>query len=148
MQSESTIEIADRMSRRRAIGVAIATLVFLLVQLVARPFFRMSASPPTTRLDMWAMNAVVLLLLLATGGGLFNRTQLRVLVNDEVSRLHYRSSVVAGFWVAMTVAMVLYLLPAFAALTGREAVYFIVTAGVVVPLLTFSWLELRAHHDG
>src|SRR5215203_1319853 len=125
MQSESTIEIADRISRRRAIGVAVAALAFLVVQLVARPFFPLTAS--TTRFDMWALNAVVLFLLLATGGGLFNRTQLRVLVNDEVSQLNYKSSVVAAFWTAMTLAMLMYLLPAFAAFSGREVIYLIVT---------------------
>jgi ABC-type microcin C transport system permease subunit YejB len=148
MQTQSTVEIADRVSRRRAVGVAIAALVFLLVQFVARPFFGMSGTPTTTRIDMWALNAVVLLLLLGTGGGLLNRTQLRVLVNDEVSRLNYKSSVLAGFWTAMTLAMALYLLPAVAAFTGREAIYLIVTASVVVSLLSFSWLELRAHRDG
>jgi ABC-type microcin C transport system permease subunit YejB len=146
MQTESTIEIADRISRRRAIGVAAAALAFLVVQLVARPFF--PTSSPTTRFDMWALNAVVLFLLLATGGGLFNRTQLRVLVNDEVSQLHYKSSVLGGFWTAMTLAMLLYLLPVFAALSGREAIYLIVTASAIVSLLTFAWLELRAHRDG
>ena len=147
MQSESTIDIADRVSRRRALGVGVAALAFLLIQLVARPFFPASG-PSTTRIDMWALNAVVLLLLLATGGGLFNRTQLRVLVNDEVSRLHYTSSVLGGFWTAMTLAMLLYLLPAFGGFSGREAIYLIVTASVIVSLVTFSWLELRAHRDG
>jgi hypothetical protein len=146
MQSESTIEIADRMSRRRAIGVAAAALAFLVIQLVARPFFPTTVQ--TMRMDMWALNAVVLFLLLATGGGLFNRTQLRVLVNDEVSQLNYHTSVLAGFWTAMILAMLLYLLPAFAQLSGREVVYLIVTASVIVSLLTFSGLELRAHRDG
>ena len=146
MQSQTTIEIADRMSRRRAIGCALAALAFLVVQLVARPFF--PTSSPTMSTDMWALNAVVLFLLLATGGGLFNRTQLRVLVNDEVSQLHYRTSVVGAFWTAMTLAMLLYLLPAFSALSGREVVYLVVTTSAIVSLSTFSWLELRAHRDG
>ena len=48
---------------------------------------------------------------------------------------------------AMTTAMGLYVLPVFKSFTGREAVYFIVTASVGVALLAFSYLELRAHRD-
>jgi hypothetical protein len=149
VHSRSTIDIADRMSRRRAIGLGIAALVFLGVQLVGRPFFvdgPVSAS--RGKMDMWALNAVLLLVCLAIGGGLFNRTELRVLVNDEVSQMHYRTSVLAAFWVAMILGMLLYLLPQFAGLTGREAVYLLVTASVGVALLAFSWQELRAHRDG
>lgn len=148
MPSKSTVEIADRLSRKRAVGVAAAALVFFIIQVTLRPFTSRSVIPGLPTLDMWAINAIVLLALLATGGGIVNRRDLRRLINDEVSQLHYKSAVILGFWVAMVVAMGLYLVPGFATLTARDAAYLVVTPSVVFALVAFSWLELRAHRDG
>jgi hypothetical protein len=148
MHSKTPVEIADRVSRRRAAGVAAAAAAFLLAQVAAHPFF--ASAPDTahrTRLDMWAINAGVLLLLLATGGGLLLNRQVRSLVNDEVSRSHYRTAVGVGYWVAMVTAMGLYVLSGFTSVTGREAVYLIVTSSVAVALFAFSYLEYRAHRS-
>lgn len=147
MQSRTPVEIADQISRRRAFAIAIAAIVFLLIQLVTRPVFINGPHAPSTKIDMWAVNAIVLLLLLATGGGLLNRRKIQALVNDEVSRANYRTSVIAGYWVAMTAAMGLYVVPRFNTLTADEAIYVIVTASIGVALLTFAWLEHRANRD-
>lgn len=148
MQSRTPVEIADQYSRKRAAGVAAAAIVFLAIQLVARPFFL--SGPETAhpvQIDLWAVNAAVLLLLLATGGGLLNSRRIRSLVNDEVSRANHRTAVLAGYWVAMTTAMGLYVFPRFASLTVRAAVYVVVTPSIVVALLAFAYLEHRAHRD-
>ena len=148
MQSKTPVEIADRYSRRRAFGVAAAAIVFLAVQVISRPFFVAGGNTAQhAKIDMWAVNAVVLLLLLATGGGLLNNGRIRALVNDEVSRSNYRTSVVAGFWVAMAAAMGLYLVPGLHSVTARETAYIVVSSSIVVALLTFSYLEYRAHRD-
>jgi hypothetical protein len=148
MEPRQAVEIADRMSRKRAVVVAAAAAAFLAVQVVARPFFVAApdaASP--TQVNFWALNALVLLLALATGGGLLNRRQLRVLVNDEISRAHRRSAIIAGYWVAMAAAMGLYVLQGYHAFTGREVVYIIVSSSLLVALFAFSYLEYRAHGD-
>ena len=90
---------------------------------------------------------MLLLVLLATGGGILNKREISILVNDEVSCENYRTSVVAGFWVAMTAAMGLYFLLSFQSFSASGAIYIIVTASIVVALLVFSFLELRAHRD-
>jgi MFS family permease len=140
----SPVEIADRVSRKRAIVAAVAAIAFVVIHILIRPF---SHSANGLKLDYWAINAVVLLAVLATGGGLLNNRQIRVLVNDEVSRSNYRTSVVAGYWVAMTAAMAVYFWPTAEGLSARNAVYVVVTASVSVALLVFSYLELRAHRD-
>jgi hypothetical protein len=148
MESRSPVEIADQVSRRRAIGVAVVAIVFLGTQFITRPFFVSGANTvPTTRIDMWAINAIILLLLLATGGGLLNKRKIQELVNDEVSRSNYKRAVVAGYWVGMVSAMSIYLVPALGVGTAREAVHFIVTQSIGVALLTFAFLEHRAHSD-
>ena len=96
---------------------------------------------------MWAINAAALLLLLTGRGGFGFGKEVRELVNDEVSRANYKTAVSIGFWVAMIIAMTLYVLAADPKHTAREAVYYIVTPSVAVALLTASWLELRAHRN-
>jgi hypothetical protein len=144
MSSSSPVEIADQVSRKRAIIVAVAALAFLIIHVVLRPFFY---SAHNGNIDWWAVNAVVLLAGLATGGGILNRREIRLLVNDEVARSNYRTAVLAGYWVAMVGAMGVYLVPELGALSARDAIYAIVTSSIVVALLTFSYLELRAHRD-
>jgi hypothetical protein len=147
MVDKELVDLADRYSRRRALLAIIAALVFLGVQFLARPRVFGEASHGT-RIDWWAVNAITLLAVLATGGGVLNRRGVRALVHDELSRLHLRTSVLAGYWVAMALAIFLYLAPWFEAFTARQAIYVIVTGSVVVSLLTFAGLERRAHADG
>ena len=148
MQSESPVEIADRLSRRRAIGVAIAAIAFLAVQVIAPPFFfSESASGSPLRATFWAANAVVLFLLLATRGGLIYGQRVRSLVNDDVTRGNHRSAVTVGYWVAMAVALGVFAAAGRTAFTAREAVYLIVTPSIAAALLFFSWLERRALRD-
>jgi hypothetical protein len=149
MHSNAPVEIADRISRKRGVTTAVAAIVFVGAQVLANPFFG-DAPQTASRLSpqvLWAVNAVALLLLLATGGGLLRNRQIRALVNDEVSRSHYRTAIVAGYWVAMAAAMGLYILPAAATVSGRAAAYVVVTSSTFVALVTFSWLEHRAYRD-
>ena len=149
MQSSSPVEIADQASRRRAVIVAVAAGMFLLIQFIFRPFF--DGGPETmsiARHSVWAINVILLMLILLTGGGLAQKSEIRALVNDEVSRSNSRSAVVFGFWIAMIVAMLIYVFAGDSTLTVRGTVYLIVTPSVSLALLAFSWLELRAHRDG
>ena len=149
MQSRTPVEIADRNSRNRAIIVAAAVIVFVAGQLLGRGAFdgAVDKGLHLSRSIMWSVNVILLLAFLATGGGLLTRREIRVLVNDEVSRMNYRTSVIAGFWVAMTSALAMYIIPAFESFTGRQAAYLVVTPSVAVAALLFSYLELRAHRD-
>jgi hypothetical protein len=147
MSERTPVEIADVYSRKRPIIFGVATVVFLVIQVATRPFF--TAGPETahdlTRETLWSINVTFLLLCLATGGGILSRSDIRALVNDEVSRSNYRTSAIAGFWVAMVTALGLFFLPGAQTFTARQAVYVIVTLSTSVALLIFSYLELRAH---
>ena len=148
MQNKRHVEIADTMSRKRAIMMTAATVVFLSVQLIVRPVFQHNGAVLTHNgIDWWAVNVLILMALLVTRlqGGLLNSREVRALINDDVSREHHRRGIVTGFWVAMTMAMAIYFLPLFAGYSSRESVYMIVTLSVGAALLKFCWLELRAH---
>jgi hypothetical protein len=150
MEANRAVDIADRMSRKRAILMTASTITFLGVQLIARPVFvRFGQVRTDSRLDWWAINALILMALLVTRlqGGLFNSREVRALINDDVSREHHRAGIVAGFWVAMATAMAIYFIPAFRDYPAKETVYLIVTTSVGFALLKFCFLELRAHRD-
>ena len=148
MASANSVALADRASRKRAILILAATLVFLAIQLVARPVFvEGPAEDFRARGYFWALNAGALILLLATGGGLAQRREIRALVDDQVSASHRGLAVAIGFWIAMALALIVYCLPGLGDLTSRETVYTIVTPSISAGLLAFSWLELRAHRD-
>ena len=146
MTQPTPVEIADRKSRKRAGLLAIAALVFL-AHVIVRPLLEMTATGGTS-VDFWAINAALLLAVLATGGGgLLNRSEIRALMYDEVSRANQKTAVVAGYWAAMATAMGLLAWPGSQGLSARTAVYVIVSSGIVVALLAFSGLEYRAHRD-
>ena len=149
LNPQNAVEFADVLSRRRAIGTAAAVLVFLAIQLVARPVFHddgYAAAGP--RQYMWALNAALLLPLILPVGGLIWGRRVRELVNDEVSRANARTAASAAFWVAMIIALGTYALPISRGLSAREAIYLIVTPATGVALLSFAWLESRALRDG
>lgn len=147
MQSKSPVEIADMLSRRRAWCVAAAAAAFLIVQLITRPFFGNEVTSSHTTTVMWGINAGALLLLLILGGGWGYGREVRVLVNDEVSRANHRRAVWIGYWIAMAIAMTVYAMASQFTLTTRETVYVIVTPSVGIALLAFSYFEFRAHRD-
>jgi len=146
METRRDVEKADAMSRKRPILLFAATIIFLFVQFFTRP---MSAESPRHAAIMWAINALLLMAMLVTRlqGGLLNRKEVRDLINDDVSREHHRSAIAAGFWVAMAAAMGLFFLDAGTTYTARDGAYFIVTASVGAAILTFCYLEFRAHRD-
>ena len=148
MSQKSEIEVADRKSRQRAILFGWATGVFLFVQVITHPVFGSEPYAQGWRRYAWVLNAVLLLMLLGGGGGIMNPPRLRALINDDVARENNRTACKVGFWVAMLSALVLYIVPGFQTLSGAQVSYLVVTLAAGVALLTFSWLEYRAHSDG
>lgn len=142
MNPTTAVEIADRYSRKRAALLAIAAAAFLVIHVLLRPFVY---AEPRKEIDWWAVTAIVLFGVLATGGGLLNARQIRALVHDDVSRSHVRTASSIGYWVAMVGAMAIYLVPMTRVQTGREAIYVIVTSSLAAALLAFSHFEFRAH---
>ena len=141
------VDLADRYSRKRALLASFAAAGFVGSQVVAWPRVFVAGQPGIWGAS-WAVNAILLLAVVATGGGVLKRRGIRALVHDELSRSHLRTAVGAGYWVAMGLGFVLYLAPWFGDLTSRQVIYLFVTGSVAVPLLTFAVLERRAHSNG
>ena len=100
------------------------------------------------KLSAWFVWALLLLFLLATGGGLVRHRKLRGLLNDELTRQHRTRACVAGFWAAAAACISLYLVGMFDPVSGREAIHIILSAAVGAALLTFAILERRTADGG
>ena len=149
MTPTNEVELADRISRRRVLGNVLATVAFLAVQIVARPVLRSDGYGASGwRAYAWPFDSALLLLLLLPIGGYVWGRRVRALVNDEVSRSNSRAATAAACWVAMCVALLVYLFAPTAGISARAATYLVVTPSIGVALLVFAWLESRALRDG
>jgi hypothetical protein len=147
MSSKSLIEAADRKSRLRPILFALATLVYLLVQIITRPGFGIGDYVHGARAYAWVVNAVLLLLCLSGVATRLGTREMRNLVDDDVARMNQRTACAAGFWVTVGWCLTSFIVPALRQMTGPQATYLAVTIGTAAAMLTFSWLEYRAHAD-
>lgn len=148
MTQASDIELADRLSRRRARIMPVLAILFLSGQAI----YAVGPDDPTRTVDQvkvaaWLVWALALLLLLGTGGGYFRSKQVRMLMEDESTRANRGRAYAVGFWLAIGASISIYLLTAFDNVKPREAIHIIVTAAVAGALLTFGYLERRAHRD-
>ncbi|HEU0043048.1 hypothetical protein [Sphingomonas sp.] len=139
----SDIDQADHLTRGRARIIPVLAVLLLTQQTVF-------LSPDATRgvdqvkIGAWVVLTAALLLMLATGGGLFRSPAVRALLNDETTRLHRLRACATGFWVAMACGITVYLLAQIVAITPREAVHVVVTGGLTAALLSFAMQERRA----
>lgn len=145
MSEASDVERAEGLGRRRARVFAVQAILFLGWQGL---FFSGPADDPmrtvsAVKLSAWFVWALVLLVLLATGGGFLRHRRLRGLLNDELTRQHRTRAYVTGFWISAAACIGLYLVGMFEPVSGREAIHIILSAGIGAALLTFALLERR-----
>ena len=146
MTETSDVERAERIGRWRARLFAAQAMLFLIWQGL---FFLTPPETPLRSVDSvkiwtWLVWVGALLLLLATGGGLLRRRNLRALLNDEFTRRNRAQAYAAGFWAAAISAIGLYLIDLFDSVSAREAIHAILSASIASALITFAARERRA----
>ena len=145
----SDVETAERLSRRRARIVTVMALMFLAMQ---AHYFSMPevATRPVDQFKIaaWLVWALVLLMMLATGGGGLFRRGLRPLMNDETTRAHRQTAYSYGFWAAVGTLVGLYVVGMFEPVSGREAVHVTLSIAIATAMLMFGKLERHAMKDG
>jgi hypothetical protein len=147
MSDIERIEKAERLGRSRSRVFFVLAIVFFIGQL---PYF---SNPGATgdshfRIGAWLVLAILMLLLIATGGFLLRGRKVWDLLNDETSRTNLSASQAVGFWAAMIAALSLYVAAMFEPVSLSAGVHIIVTAGVGSALLSFATRERRAHRIG
>ncbi|HJV43289.1 hypothetical protein [Caulobacter sp.] len=149
MKPMGKVEKAERLSKARARIFAVLAVLFLALQsaYISNGALEGAGRVSHLKIGAWAVNAIVLLALLATGGGLVRGRDVRDLLNDETTQDHRRRALNWGYWTMAVVAFGLYGVSLFETVTTREALHMVITLGVAVPLLVFSFLERRAYRD-
>lgn len=149
MEQENATEVAERLTRRRARIMPAFGLFFIVWQ---ANFLSAPEAPARLvdhiKISAWFVWALVLLLLLVTGGGFFRGREVRALMNDELTRENRRTGYTYGFWAAVGSAIGLYAVALFEPVSGREAVHIVLTAAIATALMMFGALERRQLRNG
>lgn len=143
-------ETVERLVRRRARIMPTMAAVFVAQQAIYFSGPRMDDGRRLVNyvaISGWLMMSTVLLVMLATGGSLFQSAAIRALANDESTRANRAAGFSVGFLATMLGAIVLYFLSLFEPLSAREAIHTLMTIGIAVALLRFGMLERRALKD-
>lgn len=143
MTDPNIVNAADQLGRRRARMLPMVALFFLIQQM---SYF---SNPPAervvdhVRIGAWVMMTTVILLILQTGGSWFRPAAVRAMLDDESTRANRASAFHWGFVAAVVSGMTMYSILGVAPLTAREAIHLVVSAGILVALLRFGFLERR-----
>ena len=148
----SAAQLAEEGSRRRT---RILWAEFVLFVLWQGMFFAWGSSdrPPVrlvdqVRVSAWIVWAVVLLALMATGGGWLRSREVRALMNDEGALANRHEGQRWGFWGAMGACVALYAVHLFEPISAMDALHGALTAGIGFGLGRYAWLERRAERVG
>lgn len=140
----STVDLAERLGRRRARMLPVLGL-FLVIQQSA--YFAHGDGDrliDQVRLGAWTAMSLVVLALLTTGGFWFRKAEVRAMLNDESTRANRAAALSTGFVCAMLTATLLYVMRSAWEFTPGEVIHLIVTAGLFSALIRFAQLERRA----
>jgi hypothetical protein len=139
------IEKAERIGKSRARLFAAQALLFVSWQGF---YFADAPEGPlrlvdSVRIWTWLVWVAALLMLIATGGGLFRSKAVRALLNDELTRANRTQAHIAGFWAATISGIGLYVIDLFDPIQTREAIHGILSAAIAAALITFAIRERR-----
>ena len=138
----SDIDKADRISRARALIMAIAAIV-LLIQAALGVGDEASSMTPVLRNATWGIMILFWLIILATGGGLQLGRNLRSLLNDEVSLANRGLALQTGFWAAMLLGLIVYFASLYWPIPVRSGLRIVTNLSIAAALIRYAWLELR-----
>ena len=148
MTDRSDIELADRISRRRARIFPVLGVYFIAGQAMFFSHAQESSRIAQFKISAWLVWALVLLIAFAFAGGHFQGRKIRALVEDDVARANRAKAYETGFWAAAVAAIALYVINMFEVVTGRDAIHLILTALVGAAMIRFGVLERRSLKDG
>ena len=148
--NRSAGEIAERAQRRRNRILWIPILFFIW----QGAFFSGYATPhtPLRAVELVSLGShlflgVVLLVLLATGGGWRYSKAVRAMLDDESTRAHRAQAYGWGFWALALCILALYVTSPFVHRELGEIAHILLSVAVAVPALRFVMLERRADRD-
>lgn len=135
------VERADRMSRGGVYIKALAAAVLLLNVYLQYGEAEYSAAGP--RGATWLFLIGLWMVVLWTGGGFLLGKRLRSLLNDELSLQNRSRSLALGFYVALALAMAVYVANWYVPVPTGDAMKIVSAGALSGALLCYAWLEWR-----
>ncbi len=147
LKSDNPRDLAARVSARTNRILITSGAMFVIWQIAYFVVFTPPPGPPRT-VDIVRIIALVawcgaLLLLLATGGGVFRHRDVREILDDELVRAQRAQAFQNAFWAVMLVGLVAYVAAQFTVVDARLLAHVILSAGVVVAVTTRAYLDRR-----
>ena len=147
MQTDHSQEHATRIEHRTDRILTISGAMFLIWQASYFVIFNRADGALRT-VDVVAGAgfiawACALLMLLATGGGLFAGRDVREVLDDELARSFRAHAYRNAFWALMLIAFAAYIAAQLTGLSARTLAHVSLSAGVVVAVATLIYLRRR-----
>lgn len=151
-ETRSPSEVAERVSRRRTRILYAQAIIFVIWQAtyfgwlapVAEPLRRVDQ----VRLGAWAVWALALLLLLAVPPGLFQKREVKRLLNDDVSRANRAAALGVGFWISALAGIAMFGIAMVVEMPAIQALHLVLSLSIGAAVLRFATLERRAERVG
>jgi len=138
---------AARIERRTDHILKISGLMFLAWQASYFAVFN-QADYQLRTVDVIARAAYVawacaLLMLVATGGGLFRSAAVRAILDDELARSHRADAYRNAFWSLIVIALAAYAATQLVEMSAHLLAHIMLSAGVLVAVATLAFLRRR-----
>ena len=140
-------EVAARIERRTDRILKMSGLMFLAWQASYFAVFDQAERPLRT-VDIIARAGYVawacaLLMLVATGGGLFRSAEVRAILDDELARSQRADAYRNAFWALIVIALAAYVSTQVVEISSPLLAHVMLSAGVVVAVATLALLRRR-----
>jgi hypothetical protein len=136
-------EAADRLSRRR-VRVLNVLLIFFALQSARLPVDIPHRAVEYVGLFGWLAMALVMMLVLSTGGMWLRDPEVRRLADDEVTRANRREAMEWGFTAAIGLAIAGTIIASLTAMPAVFALRTVVFLGLFIAIVRFVRLERAA----
>ena len=137
------VEKADRLSRRR-VRVLNVLMIFFALQSARSPVDLPFRTVDSVGHLGWLVMALVLMLVLSTGGMWLRDPAVRALANDDVTRANRADAMEWGFTGAISVAIAGAVIASFTAMPALFALRMVILVGLFVAVMRFVRLERAA----
>jgi hypothetical protein len=147
MREEHLQLLAERIERKTDRILAVSGSMFLIWQVSYFLIFDRGAGALRS-VDVVASFgfiawACALLMLLATGGGVFASREVRVILDDELARSYRAHAYRNAFWTLIAVALIAYIAAQVTDIPSRVLAHVTLSAGVLVAVATLAYLRRK-----
>ena len=143
----SEFEKAEQFAKARALAAPfIGTLILALQQGVVFVWdWGATSFGALLQIALWLVFAIIMLLLLLTGGGWFISPKARAIANDEPSQSNRHRAIRIGFVVALVTCFLVVAVSPFEPLPAQRAAHIIASMGLGAAFVALGMGELVGH---